>query len=132
DHARDARVDPAAEETRHRAEQKPENHRNEGRADGDLERHLGPVENPEELVSAERRVGAEDEELRLRLAARRERVDVRPRLRGQKVWGDATAGEELVVGPVAEKMRGERRAAEGGDEEKDDEPGAGERELVPA
>ena len=46
--------------------------------------------------------------------------------------GDATAGEELVVRPMAEEMRGERRAADGGAEVEEDVGGAAYRELLPA
>ena len=123
-HAGDDRVDPAAEEAGDRAEEQPEEHRDERRADADLERDLGAVEEPQELVAAGGAVGAEDVELALDRAVVLEVVDPRPRPDRQEVVGDAATGpgdRVDVVRPVAEQVLGDRRAGEGDDEEEDDE-----------
>ena len=58
-------------------------------------------------------------------------MDVRHGQRRQQVLVDAAAAQELIVRPVAEEMRRDGRTGEGGEDEKDDESGACERELVP-
>ena len=64
-HARDDRVDPAAEEAGERAQERRRSIIDEERrADRDLERDLRAVEEPQELVTAELAVGAEDEQRR--------------------------------------------------------------------
>src|SRR6185312_5048711 len=130
DEPRDGRVGPAPVEARDRARDRAEEKRKERRAHAHLERDLRAVEEPQELVPRERRVGAEDEELLLELAALRQLPDVRPRPGRQLVGIEPAGDEERLVRPVTQEVRGERGASEGGDEEHDDEDAARERQLV--
>ena len=58
---------------------RPEEHRDQRRTDAYLERDLGAVEEPQELVAARGAVGAEDVELALDRAVVLEVVHPRPR-----------------------------------------------------
>ena len=142
DHARDDRVDPAAEEARRRAEQGADQDREHRPEQRDLERDAPAVEQPQQLVAAERAVGAEDEQ-RVRRALRRRRqaddlvggdldvVDgrhVRPRPRRLQVHVDGVG--KRVVGAVAEQRTGDRRAGADGQEQEDDEAEAEDRRAV--
>ena len=129
--ARDDRVDPAAEVARGRPEQDADDHHEERREDGDLERDLRPVQQAQELVPAERVGGAEHEQRLLLLA--RERVvvrHVRPRPDGEELVVDRVGADEDLVRPVAEPLLRERRADEGGEDQEDDDDRAADREPV--
>src|SRR6185503_19753257 len=130
DEPRDRRVGPAAVEACGRARDGAEQERQQRCAHTHLERDLRAVEEPQELVPRERRVGAEDEELLLELAVLGQLADVRPRPGRQLVGVEPAGYEERLVRPVAQEVRGERSACERGDEEQDDEHAARERQLV--
>ena len=124
----DDRVDPAAEVTRDDAHRDPDQHHAARREHRHLERDPGPVEQAKELVTAERSVGAEDEQ---RLVARVELVlYVRPRPDGQQVV--VHAREEDVVRPVAEQLRGDRPTDRCHQHQEDDDEATRHRDLVAA
>ena len=124
--AADHRVRPAAVEPGHRAHQDADDHREDRRADRDLERGLRAVEEAQELVAAELAVGAEHEEVCRMLAGRRRRAgvgrvgDPGERARPAARVFASTPPENWLVRAVAEEVRGDRRADEPDQEEQDD------------
>ena len=137
------RVDPPAEVARDGAERDPEHEREQRRTERHLERLLAAVEQAEELVPAERAVGAQDQERvrralgRLRLVDRillrdgREIVeggDARPRTRGLVV--DVDRVREQVVRPVVQEPRSNRRAREYEQDQREDGDQAREADPV--
>lgn len=132
-HSRDGRVGPAAEVARGHAEQEAEPHRDEGRAERDLERDLAPVEEPEEFVAAQRPVAAEDEERVVGPARHRPDVRVGDRHVGpgpDGPTGEVGAADEGVVRPVTQEVGQDRRHDEAHHHDEDRVEAAQDRKRV--
>jgi hypothetical protein len=129
--AREDDVHPAAVEAGDGAHERSDHEREQRRAERHLERRAAAGEEPQELVAAERTVGAEDEQ---RLAVPRDRrvrgVDVRPGADRLQIQVDRA--REEGVGPVPEHALGEGEADEAGADDEEDEQAARERDAVSA